>query len=168
MRLTTTITFILSIVFLTGCGGGGRKMPAGMPKLYPVSISVTQEGKPLADASVSLRYADPSAGTWAVGGKTDATGIVKLRTDGFPGAPVGKFKVVLIKQDNEGMEEYAAAGAQGDTVAASKVKVKIWSCVKEEYNDPKKTPLEVEITASTQTLEVDAGPAVKIEQPFVP
>ena len=143
-------------------------MPAGMPKLYPVLITVTQEGKPLADAGVSLRYADSSAGTWAIGGVTNATGIVKLHTNGFPGAPEGKFKVVLTKQDNEGMAEYEAAGAQGDAAAARRVKVKIWSCIKEEYNDPSKTPLAVEITASTKTLEVDAGPVVKIEIPFVP
>ena len=166
MRLSTTITLILSIAFFTGCGG--KKMPAGMPKLYPVSVSVTQEGKPLDDTAVSLRYSDPTAGTWAVGGKTGTDGIAKLYTNGYPGAPLGKFKVVLIKQASEGGKERDEALARGDTAAASKIKVKLWSCVQEEYNDPEKTPLEVEITASTKTLDVDAGPAVKIEQPFVP
>jgi len=139
-----------------------------MPKLYPVSISVTQEGKPLADAIVSLRYADPSAGTWTVGGRTEANGQAKLYTNSYPGAPLGKFKVVLLKEENEGLAERAEAEGRGDSAAANQVKVKIWSCVEAKYNDPKKTPLDVEITADTKMLDVDAGPAVKIDQPFVP
>jgi hypothetical protein len=157
-----SLFLVLSLVFYSGCGG--KKMPAGMPKLYPVTISVTQEDKPFADCLVSLRYPDSSLGTWAVGGRTEANGIAKLYTDGYPGAPAGKFKVVLIKQEDVGLKERE----QADAAAASRIQVKIWSCVKPEYNDLAKTPLEVEITKSTKTLSVDAGPAVKIEQKFVP
>ena len=159
------LVLTVSLIFFIGCS---KKMPDGMPKLYPVSISVTQEGKPFADAVVSLRYADPSAGTWAIGGHTGADGTAKLYTQGYPGAPAGKFKVVLIKEDNEGLTERGDAEARGDAAAAKQIKVKIWSCVEARYNDPKQTPLAVEIAADTKVLDIDAGPAVKIDRPFVP
>ena len=160
------LCLIISLVLLAGCG---PKMPDGMPKLYPVTITVTQENKPLADALVSLRSVDPAAtGTWTVGGRTDTNGSVELYTDGFRGAPLGKFKVVLIKQETEGMEALSEAQESGGNIANAQKGVKIWSVVKEEYNSQSQTPLEVEITAGTKTLELDAGPAVKIEVPFVP
>ena len=159
------LCLIVSLVLLPGCG---QKMPDGMPKLYPVSVSVTQEGKPFADALVSLRASDPSAGTWTIGGTTDANGRVELYTNGYRGAPLGKFKVVLVKQENEGAEEHDAAISRGDTAAAQRINVKIWSCVEDRYNDPSQTPLEVEITSGTKTLDVDAGPAVQIARQFVP
>ena len=65
------------------------------------------------------------------------------------------------------MVERQEALGRGDTAAANTIKARLWSCVKEEYGDPKTTPLEVEITASTKTLTVDAGPAVQIELPLV-
>ena len=165
MSIKPLVSFclVLLLALLVGCTK--KPMPDGMPTLYRVSISVTQEGKPLADATVSLRYADSSAGTWAVGGRTGAEGTANLFTNGYRGAPVGAFKVLLFKQENEGLKEYSESANFED---AQRIKVKIWSCLKEEYNDPEKTPLEVEITSSTKTLKVDAGPAVKIEQPFVP
>ena len=136
---------------------------------YPVSISVTQKGKPLTDATVSLRSVDPSStGTWTIGGTTNANGKVELYTNGYRGAPFGKFKVVLFKQENEGLAAREAAANQGDTAAVQRINVKIWSCVEARYNNPKQTPLEVEIAADTKTLDLDAGPAVKIEQAFVP
>lgn len=135
-----------------------------MPKLYPVSVSVMQEGTPLADANVSLRYPDSSIGTWAIGGRTDANGNAKLFTNGYPGAPLGTFKVVLIKHESEGLAEREAALNQGGPSAAQRIIPKVWSCVEAKYNDSEKTPLEVEITTSTKTLSIDAGPVVKIEQ----
>ena len=161
-----SLCLIVSLVLLAGCG---QKMPDGMPKLYHVTIIVTQENKPLADALVSLRSVDTAAtGTWTIGGRTDTNGSVELFTEGFRGAPLGKFKVVLIKQVTEGMEALETAlNSRGDVAAAQKG-VKIWSMVKEEYNNQSQTPLEVEITAGAKTLELDAGHAVKIEVPFVP
>jgi len=139
-----------------------------MPRLYPVVITVMQEGQPLANCMVSLRYTDPSLGTWAIGGRTDAQGNAQLFTNGFPGAPEGTFKVVLVKQDNEGMFERGEAEGRGDMAAARAIQVRLWSAIELIYNDPATTPLEVEITPSTRTLTVDAGPAVQIDIPVVP
>jgi hypothetical protein len=159
------LCLIASLVLLSGCG---PNLPDGMPRLYPVVITVTQEGQPLANCSVSLRYTDPSLGTWAIGGRTDAQGNAQLFTNGFPGAPEGTFKVVLVKHENIGLDARAEAEGRNDFAAARAIQVRLWSAIELRYNDPATTPLEVEITPSTRTLSVDAGPAVQIDLPLVP
>ncbi|MCL2744630.1 MAG: carboxypeptidase-like regulatory domain-containing protein [Planctomycetaceae bacterium] len=155
---------IVISLFVSGCGGQQR--PDGFPKVFPVELTVTQEGKPLAGASVSLRSSETQ---WAIGGATDANGKVKLVTNGYPGAPTGKFKVIIVKTGGgEGTEERIRIltegnGSEESIAAANRITVKFYSFVNPEYNEVDKTPLEVEITPSTKTLEVDAGPAVKIE-----
>jgi len=67
---------ILVTAALVGCGG--EKKPVGFPPIYPVTLHVTQEGKPLEGASVALVAPDGSV-PWVVGGTTDADGNVKLR-----------------------------------------------------------------------------------------
>jgi len=152
------------LVFLSGCG---PKLPDGMPKLYPVTITVTQAEQPLAGATVSLRSVDTAAtGTWTIGGLTDANGTIELYTNGFRGAPAGTFKVVLLKQENEGLAEREAAANRGEPLGG--ITVRIWSIIEEDYNHADRTPLEVEITPSTRALTVDAGPVVRIDVPFVP
>ena len=139
---------ILSLILLSGCE---QKMPDGMPKLYsPIILTVTQEKKPLAEVSVLLRSVDSSAGSWSIGGLTDANGSFELYTQGYRGAPLGKFKVILTKEIT-------------DDVARE-----VWAYIENEYASVETTPLEVEITASTKTLTVEAGPAVKIPRPYVP
>jgi len=155
------LCLVSSLVLFSGCG---QRLPDGMPKLYPVTISVIQEGNPLADCSVSLRYADPSLGTWAIGGRTDDSGNAKLFTNGYPGAPEGTFKVVLVKHDNVGLTERGEAEGRNDFEAARRITVRVWSCVEEKYNSLETTPLEVVVAPSTRTLSVDAGPAVEIIQ----
>ena len=52
---TTYSIVLLTLLCFAGCTS--QKLPDGMPKLYPVTMTVTQEGKPLADASVMLANA---------------------------------------------------------------------------------------------------------------
>ena len=150
---------------LSGCGGDAK--PPGFPKLYPVSLQVMQEGVPLTKASVSLKIADNSM-TWSIGGVTDEQGIAVLWTHGkFRGAPVGTFKVTVNKLFNEGEEEMNLAMNQGDEAAAAKIQVKSYSFVNEEYNLFATTPVEIEITTKSKVIDVDAGPAVKIQREYM-
>jgi len=159
-----SLSLIASFVLFVGCG---PQLPDGMPRLYPVTITVTQEGQPFPEALVSLRSVDTAAtGTWTIGGRTGADGTVELYTSGFRGAPVGTFRVVLFREDNVGLAEREAAALRGDPFEG--IVVRIWSLVQEEYNHPDRTPIEIEITPDTRTLTIDAGPAVRIERPFVP
>jgi hypothetical protein len=150
---------------LTGCDNQSK--PDGFPKIYPVTITVTQEGKPFPDAQISLEPADGSK-NWSVGGKSDQAGKVILRTYGkFDGAPLGKYKVVILKEINEGMDTYYEALNRGDNNAASKVNVSIFSLVEAKYNSALTTPIEIEITPNQKTFEIDAGSAVKEPRKFV-
>jgi hypothetical protein len=165
-KKTTIIIVLLNFVILTGCGGGPLR-PDGLPVLYPVTLVVTQEGKPVADMLISLRSTDPAV-TWAIGSRTDENGHASLRTHGeFNGAPLGKYKVVLDKQENEGYDEYVAAKNRYDEAAAAKIDVKLFSCVEEKYNASETTPIEIEITPQSKIIEIDAGPRVRIPQTFL-
>ncbi|MDR1958459.1 MAG: DUF4198 domain-containing protein [Planctomycetaceae bacterium] len=70
---------LLPVLFCAGCG---EKTPEGMPALIKnASVTVIQDGKPLADAKVVLVPTNGSS-RWTVGGQTDASGIAKLVTHG--------------------------------------------------------------------------------------
>ena len=73
---------------LAGCGGGPKR-----PKTYPATGTVTLDGQPLADATVSFV---PAVGPPS-DGKTDASGKFVIMTSGQPGAPVGANKVTVSK-----------------------------------------------------------------------
>jgi len=156
--------FFALVLVLPGCGGEQR--PPGFPRLYPVSIKVTQEGTPLADATVSLRISDDSM-TWSIGGRTDDQGVATLWTHGkFRGAPVGTFKVALDKVANEGEDELLQALEREDGTAA-RIQVNSFSFVPAEYNSVETTPIEIEITSRSRMIEVDAGPAVRIRREYL-
>ncbi len=57
-------------------------VPDGMPELYPVVVSVVQDGKPLEGASVQLIPADAINARWACGGCTNANGEAEIATLG--------------------------------------------------------------------------------------
>ena len=82
-----------------------------MPDLYKTTIVVTQNGAPLADAALSLQSDDPSL-KWAVGGKTDASGVCVVKTTyanfSAPGSPEGTFKVQLRKDPEPTKPELTA------------------------------------------------------------
>ena len=159
--------FALVIPLFSGCGG--EQLPPGIPKLYPATLTVTQDGKPLADAEIVMINADPST-SWSAGGVTNQNGVLKLRTMGrYEGAPVGKYIVAVQKietldiklpdempSDSAGLREY--------NQLAKKIEDNTFYVV-----DPKfglgKTELEVEITPSNLKVEVDVSPAIRVKVP---
>ena len=85
VRLAVVVA--LGAIGLAGCGG------STMPKIYPVTGTVTWKGEPLADATVSFV---PSVGAPS-DGKTDAQGKFTIMTNGKPGARAGACKVTVSK-----------------------------------------------------------------------
>ncbi len=81
-----------------GCGEGSAKP-------YPVSGTVTFEGKAVEGATVMFI---PQQGRPSMG-RTDASGKYTLATAGGVGAPVGAYSVTISKQVTEGAAEGAAA-----------------------------------------------------------
>ena len=165
MKFSAFGLLVTALICLTGCTG--EKRPPGMPPLYPVDIKVLQDGQPLEDANVSLRPLDKSL-SWGIGGTTDAQGTAQLWTHGqYRGAYAGTFKVVVAKEIKEGEKEYIAALDRNDTQAANAIKVQMFSFVEDKFTLESQTPLEIEVTSSSKTIEVDVSPAVKIEKPYM-
>ena len=85
------------LLLLVGCG---PKKPDGFPPVFPCKVTVTKEGKPLADVSVIL-MPEQAGGAHASGGKTDSSGVAVVRTNQAnylaAGAPEGQFKIILTK-----------------------------------------------------------------------
>ena len=87
-RIVGGLAVVAVVLVLAGCGGGSKR-----PKLYPATGTVTLDGKPLADATVSFV---PAVGPPS-DGKTDASGKFTIMTSGQPGAPFGPNKVTVSK-----------------------------------------------------------------------
>lgn len=157
--LGTTTLLTLSML---GCGGKPR--PEGLPELYPVRFVVTQEGTPLADATV--QFVPDGNSKWSTGGVTGTDGSLIPNTHGeFPGIPLGKYKVIVTKILKEGDpipstpmndEEKKAWDAYWKSGKTEKQ----FNCVEKKYggND---TPLIIEVKADSKEIPLDAGPITK-------
>jgi hypothetical protein len=85
----------LVLSLAAGCGGGGK---ADLPKLVPVSGTVTLDGKPLAGAMVSFIPTGATPGRSMFYGATGADGRYELVYDEkHKGAPEGQFMVLCNK-----------------------------------------------------------------------
>lgn len=84
-------------VLAAGCGGAER------PALYEARGTVTYQGKPVPDATVTVL---PSEGPLALG-RTDARGKFTLSTGGRPGAVAGPAKVSVTAVERRELSEAA-------------------------------------------------------------
>jgi hypothetical protein len=166
-RLIVLYLLVSTVLFLSGCGG--EQLPPGIPKLYPATITVVQDGHPLAGAEVIILNADPST-NWSAGGVTDSNGVLKLKTMGrYAGAPLGTYKVSVSKIE---VPDITLPSDVPDDPAERKEYNRI---VKEIENntfyivDPKfklgRSQLKVEITPSNLHHEVDVSPAIRVKVP---
>ena len=72
---------------------------AGCSSSYPkTEVKVTLDGKPVADATVTL-IPDSADTTTGASGQTDANGICSLSTPTKPGVPKGTYKVIVTKSE---------------------------------------------------------------------
>ncbi len=159
----------LALAALASAVGCGQKLPDGMPKLNPTTITAVQDGAPLADAMITLQAVDLANNKWSSGGTTDAKGVATIVTHGqYKGVPTGKYKVAVSKTVGEGTppppkpideesariyQEYIDSGA---TYAEFFV-------VAPEYRLVDSTPLEVDVVDGSNNLKVDVGAAVREE-----
>lgn len=159
--LLSFVSCTLCVALCTAFVGCGQELPDGMPELYPTTLTFTQEGKPLAEASVVLVPQFDCA--WMVSGLTDADGSVRLKTHGkYDGAPAGKFKICVTKTVSEG-----ELPTMGSSQAA--VPMTFYQAVEAQYGKADTTPLEIEIGADKKPVtSFDAGKAVKAKQAAPP
>ncbi|GHT44480.1 hypothetical protein FACS189454_01970 [Planctomycetales bacterium] len=164
--------FLLGFTVATLSGCGQRGLP-GMPKLYPATLTVFQDGKPLENASVVLINVDPSS-TWSAGGQTDANGIVRLQTMGqFKGIPEGTYSVAVSKIEFPDFEH------PGDPPYGNAKAMKKYDEALKRYEDNTfllvdtkyaigVSDLKVTVTKANGKVSVDVGPPVHIKAPSTP
>lgn len=149
--------FLFSLAALLCCAavvGCGRPKPDGMPKLFPCSVKVLQDGAPLADATVTFYGADDFK--WAVSGATDANGVAKMHTHGtYPGVPEGQYSVTITKNVVEKPEVDPNASASL-TVNGGQA----YDLVDAQFKMKDSTPLTITVSGKTSE-EFDVGAAVR-------
>lgn len=164
-RLLLISGCLLAIVI--GCG---EPRPEGLPELYPATITVTQDGSPLAGAAVTLLPQDAALARWPAGGTTDSSGVVTLHTySTYPGAPAGTFKVTVSKTTTEGEPRPTHPGADATPAELSAYdramktgNFEVFQVVAAEHRMPSTTKLSIDVTPSgPNQFTLDVGPAVK-------
>jgi len=164
----------LGLAVSLGCG---PKLPPGMPKLYPVTVTVTfDDGKPVDNANVKFRLTDPVLPrTWLHAGTTDSAGKVILMTEGgYAGIPVGKYSVTIEKFETEKQTDPSVAAPSDQKAGPPPMPtpgtvVPRWQLVEDAYLDHAKTPLKnIEVTAGTKEMTLSAGKEQRISKPLRP
>jgi hypothetical protein len=146
--------FLVLLGCVFGFLGCADPKPDGLPNLQPVSLQFTQDGTPCEKASVNLSPQDGNR--WAVGGSTDANGIVQLKTHGkYQGVPAGKYKIVVTKTERE------TVGPPPNSVFEQQQE-NIYDLIDPVYSNPEKTPLEIEIVAGKNQFQpFDLGKKIR-------
>ncbi|MDR2441007.1 MAG: hypothetical protein LBE12_16730 [Planctomycetaceae bacterium] len=154
---TIRLSFIifLSIGMTLACNRVQK--PNGLPKLFPCTIVITQNGVPVQGILISL--VDPTVTEhWAVSGLTNISGTATIRTHGnFVGAPSGVYKVILSKTEKTGEDDTTSG-----TLPSQLVPLQIYSLIDTKYNDEATTPLKITVENKKVTETFEIGPAVRI------
>jgi hypothetical protein len=156
------IAFVcLDLLNLSGCS---PSRPSDLPKLVNVTLTITQEGKPLSGAMVNLDRTEQD-GIYSAGGTTDENGVCLLYTHSkYKGAPLGKYKVRISRTEiiPKPINKKPKSAAEFETYKKEEAKnpPKTYQFVEKIYTDTKTTPLEIDITGSMQKT-FDVGKAVK-------
>jgi hypothetical protein len=140
----------LCVSFLLGCHKSPR--PEGLPDLHSCTITVTQNGNPVADVSVQLIAKEESV--WPVTGTTDTSGNAVLVTYGqFRGVPIGDYIVVLSKRSTEPKtpaNEYVSGVTE------------VYSLIDIKYTESETSPLEMSVKKRHNTMSFEIGSPVLV------
>jgi len=163
------IVAILLLIFISLSGCSNR--PPGMPPLYPCTITVTQEGVALADASVMLVNISAAdvGNAWTPMGKTDSNGVAVVRTNAqYQGAAAGKYKIIIEKREFDPSKvgphppidspEFAAWERKRDSEVLAE-----YDLVEAVYSTPQ-TPHEIDVRKGTNNLTIDVGKAIRVRK----
>ena len=134
------VTLILIAISITGCGNDTSR-PADLPPLFPCEITITQEGTPLAGATVALEAFGGTGSVYHPAGITDESGKAVMSTYGFNGVPAGTYKVTVRKTVVEDGAEII--DSYGDPARAPGAE---YRAVEQQYSNAATTPHEIEIT----------------------
>lgn len=149
-RLCAVAVCALAALACLGCKGETR--PADLPEdMSPCKVTITQDGTPLAGATVEFQYTTNVK--YTTSGTTDESGVATMMTYGYAGAQQGTAKVRVAKLVTEGAseaEEYGEVGAKGSD----------FNVVDPKYSSFDTTDLEITITKSSSEEKFDVGAPV--------
>lgn len=167
-KLLVAAPALLALVAAFGCGG--EKLPAGMPKPVPTTITLTLDGKGLADASVTMI---PDSGSYAAVGKTDSNGVAEMKTDGkYKGAVPGAYKIVVGAKDEIDYGEFGPPPTdpveldkwnRDVDAAGGAANFKRVSVVAQEFTAADTTPLTLTVGDAKVAETFDLGASVREE-----
>ncbi len=143
------LTCALILGLASGCGGEAPSGASPKVPVFPASVKVNYNGKPVDGAIVKLLNTEPfKPGASA---RTDAQGAAKLTTyDADDGAPAGNY-IVLITKPAKGVEAPKGGGVDSNnyvpppetTAQAPAAKPEL----PEKYNNAARTTLKAVVTA---------------------
>ena len=147
----------VALLLLSGCGGQNR--PSDLPPLYPCTVTVTQDGKPLGEGIVTFVSTDTSF-KWAVFAQLNTSGTGKVFTQGlYSGAPEGEYKVVISKQETISEQIGPAIVRQGEfgEETTTPTILTVYSLVEKDYTDAATTPLSITVARKGNDQKFDCG-----------
>ena len=154
MKLFHTILSVL-VMLAVGCTPSNR--PDGLPPLYPTTVTITQNGSPLADVSVGLISAEPSE--WVVSGLTDTSGKASIVTHGqFSGAPAGEYTVVLSKTENVFDGERSS---EGELLRGSGI-TEIFSLISVDHTSTETSKFRMTVNKGNNAQTFEVGAPVRV------
>ncbi len=165
-RLAVGFVFPLLVGTLVGCG---PDVPADFPPLHPTQVTVTLDGQPLPDATVSFSPAD--GGRWLATGITDTAGQCWMRTLAeYEGVVAGDYRVSVRKFTEAGMPPELAAMEDTHSTEYVELYEKLLAegkldepqpLVPERYLLPTTSGFEVTVTEGSNefTLDLQSGDA---------
>ncbi|MDR0336745.1 MAG: hypothetical protein LBI18_06605 [Planctomycetaceae bacterium] len=140
-----------------------------MPKLYPVQLTLVQEGKPLDGAMVLLKRHSETT-KYSCGGLSGANGVVKIQTHGkYAGAPEGSYTVTVSKTVTERSgpwNEIPSDEAAAQTWLQenrSRLKETNYHIIDPKYGDSQTSDLKIDVTTKGLKTTLDLGNPVRLE-----
>ena len=158
-KLLSAALFVGVALVALGCG---QKTPDGMPPLQPTTLTITQDGSPVADAMITLKALD-GGNNFTSGGTTGANGAANLVTHGqYKGVPEGKYKVAVSKIVGEGTppppspidEESARVWKEYQDSGAT---YEEFNVIDTKYSVIETTDLEIEVVKGKNDLTLEVG-----------
>ena len=144
---------LFSTLLLCGCGDSSR--PKDLPSLFSCTVLVIQDGKPLEEARVELHTEGEQK--YVPVAYTNESGIAVMQTHGFPGAPIGKYKITVSKNIEDDI--VYQTDENGEQVVAS---YNAYKTIEDQHSSVAKTPHGVEVVGrNTPQVEVNVGKVVK-------
>lgn len=131
-----------------------------MPKLFPCTITLVEEGKPAAGIEIFL-YSKGEKIPWSINGITDDNGKAVLRSHGkFRGVARGTYSVVLSKRVEENPSQQEAATDDIYQNVVNKKPIQVFSLVDLKYTQKETTSLEITVEKRTDQ-KFELGPPVR-------